>query len=366
MVRYFPSVAAFSVLFSFFPAGKLDWQHNIQPVWIWNKETGFGTRVFLSFEDPTKNISGYKIQGYFYSFPSGKFYKNTEGTLLEYSVLAEGFYEYKKLGDEIAYYNGWRELYWKKPFSSYPKPGYYSGIIPLVSGDGNAVFFIDRNGNSLGIGSIEGRFAVDICYSTQIERIFVLFSGGEYSVIDEKGNPLSKNNLKDSEKDKIYFAKSCAISPYGDYYGIHYLSKEADIIRVYSKEGKYREVSLNTIIPNKVHFVINNSGDILLALKDRILLYNNRGKLIREFAEDMDEYYNPVFVFESFFVWGNRKKISIWNSSGSEVVNYTIHPSDYPYRFLPGRKNSFYLETQKEIRQFVMIDAKSALESFVN
>jgi dTDP-4-dehydrorhamnose 3,5-epimerase-like enzyme len=348
------SVLVFTFLFTFYPASEYEFTPNMVETWVWNKTGGYGTRAYKNSEDPVKYLNGYKIKNNFFSFLSKKFYQIPEDRLIDYPLTGEGFFEYKKLGDEISYYSGYRELFWKKPISSYPRPGYYSKLLPLVSGDGNTVFLVDRNGVPTGITSVDGRFAVDIGYATNSERIFLLFSGGEYFLFSEHGEIITQHQVVDTEHKTSYFAKSTAVSEDGSIYGIHFQSSDRDYIKVMNDQGKVLyDLELDKIYPHKLHFSLSNKGSMILALPNQYQLISHKGKIIlSQDSIKLDTYYNPTFVKNDLFMIGLQDKIIVLNSEGRVVWEKSFPINANPYRFLPSEwKNVFYIETSQDIRQ---------------
>lgn len=357
MIQYLASILLFTVIFVFFPSSHPNWSVQVFEVWIWDKDGGYGTKPGKISEDPTKTLSGYKTKNKFFSFPAGRFFPIGGDRLVEYALFDEGFYEYKKLGDEVSYFNGWRELFWKKPYSSYPRPGFYSSILPLVSGDGNTIFFADRNGNPSSTISVDGRFATDICYGAEVDHTLVLFSGGEFFLLDGKGEILKQYEYAGVENHKdTYFAKSCAVAPNGEAFAIHFQEGESDKIHVYNAKGSRFEIDLGQVYPHRVHFAINNESEILIFLDQSIKLMSHKGNIIH--SQDnlqTDRYYNPVLALGEFFLWGTKDGMNIWNRDGELQYNRKLSNQTLPYRFLPGKeKNTFYVESKSTISQIII------------
>lgn len=354
MIYYWISSALFVLVFTFYPASEYEFSPNMVETWVWNKGGGYGTRAYKNSEDPIKYLNGYKIGKNFFSFLSNKFYSISEDRLIDYSLTGEGYFEYKKLGDEISYYSGYRELFWKKSFSSYPRPGYYSKLLPLVSGDGNTVFLVDLNGVPTGAKSVDGRFAIDIGYASSVERTIVLFSGGEYFLFSETGEIIIQHQELETDHKTSYFAKSTAVSEDGTIYGIHYQLSDKDHIKVMNDQGKVLyDLELDKIYPHKIHFSISNKGMMILALPNQFQLISHKGKIIlNQESIKLDNYYNSTFVKSNLFMIGLQDKIIVFNDEGRVVWEKSIPGNMNPYRFLPSEwPNVFYIETSQDIRQ---------------
>lgn len=341
----------FSLLFLIYPTRKLEWVLNYQGIWIWNKQGFFGTKPYPGLEPPKKFISGYKWEGGFYSFFSGKYYKSEEDKKIEYALLEPGFLEYKKIGDQILFYDGNKEILWKKNYSSYPRPGYRLNIIPLVSGDGNAVFLIDRNGNPISPGMVEGNFVTDICYSNDF--IFILFGGGEYYLINSNKGLIIQNKIQ-TTPNQPYFAKSCAISPNGEFYAIHYQDGNQDKIAILSSEGEKRVYHSEKITTHKLHMAINHFGILGIIFSQKAIFLDKKAREITNIPGEFNEYFNPIVALGNKFLIGTKKKFYVVNDKGKILYENSIY-AEY-YRFIPLDSGNFFIETDKDIRYYFNFD----------
>ncbi|WCL48303.1 hypothetical protein [Leptospira sp. GIMC2001] len=357
MIKYFISSLIFFFIFMYFPATNHKFLPNVIESWIWNKSGGYGTRPYLDAENPTKILNGYKMKDRFFSFVSKEFYSVSSDILIEYPILGQGFYEYKKLGDEVSYYNGYKELYWKKPYSSYPRPGYYAGVIPLISGDGNTVFIADQNGNLSGPGEVNGRFVVDVAYSYQNERTLVLFAGGEYFLFDKSGAIINQYIPEKIKYSQTYFAKSASVSADGKLFAIHYQMGDFDYIDVHQESGKViLNHKLPMIIPHKLYFQLSNLSYLFIGLEDSYLLLDDDGDEIINFSSNsLNKIYKPIFILNELFIYHSENKVRIVNADGNLIREISLESSLSPIRFLPGKSEDvFYIETSNDIRQIAI------------
>lgn len=356
MKIYLFSSIVFLIIFLIFPKSNYDFQVNLIDTWIWDKEGGYGTKSALNSEDPFTNLAGYKIAGSFYSFPSKRLFKIDEAYLIDYSLFGEGFFQYKKLGDEVSFFDSNNELFWRKTYSSYPRPGYNPNLIPFVAGDGNIVFIVDKNGNQTGIEQVTGRFATDISYSYYSDNTIILFSGGEYFLLDGKGNILLKHNGKDIEHTQSYFAKSVALSPSGKVFAIHAQDGDSDSITVYDlKNERIYSKLLSSIVPNKIYLAVDDDGSILYYENDLVFLLDARGDEVAKFKTDTRKVYQPVMVKDGMFFYQSGNELKIINKEGV-LLREIFLPSNFkPLRFIPSKSiNNFYIETSKDIRQLTL------------
>lgn len=356
MKIYLASILFFGLVFIIFPSSKYDFQVNLIDTWIWDKQGGYGTQHSNISENPTSNLAGYKNQGSFYSFPSGKFIKMEEGFLLDYSIFGEGFYQYKKLGDEVSFFDANNELFWKKPYSSYPRPGYNPNLIPFVSGDGNIVFLVDKNGNQTGVKQVTGRFATDISYSYYSDHTIILFSGGEYFLLDGAGVLLQKHNSKDIEHNQSYFAKSVVLSPNGKAFAIHAQNGEVDTISVYNSENELiYSKNLNSIIPNKIYLALDDDGSLLYYENDKFSLLDKDGDEVSNYKADTKKVYQTVFVKDGIFFFLSGNELQIINKKGIVLRSLFLPSNLKPVRVLPSKAaNNYYIETSKDLRQITL------------
>lgn len=351
------STSLFFLIFLFFPASREDFAPDFVETWVWDKEGGYGTKPYQYSENPKDHLNGYKLGNSFFSFSANRFHTIPMDRLIDYPLTGEGFYEYKKLGDEIVYYNGQREMFWRKSYSSYPRPGYFSTVIPLVSGDGNTVFIADRNGNLAGAGNIDGRFAVDIAYSSESERTFVLFGGGEFFLFDPQGEILWQYSQIDVEHKDTYFAKSASLSPKGEYISFHYQSGDKDWIVVHNDQGKQQYLyELEGIYPHKLHFALSDNGAMLLVLPDKEIFINPKGKVLHENpSKDLQRYYNPILFKNGYFFSARNDRIMAHDAQGKLVYDRQVPSSIHPIRFIPGKKQGVvYVETKNDMRQITI------------
>jgi hypothetical protein len=354
MIYYLGSILVFFTLFLFYPATKIQFSDQILETWIWNKSQGFGTRPFPGLENPHEVINGYKTANGFYSLREKKMISGSPDRKIEYSIFGDGFWEYKKLGDEILFWSSQRELFWKKAYSSYPRPGYFSGIIPLVSGDGNTVFLIDKNGNPLDRQEVNGRFLVDIAYATEEEVIGLLFSGGEYMILDGEGKILASDTREGLEETETYFAKSIVVSPKGNKYAIHYQSGNKDWVRLYHLDlQKERKIELPEIYPHRISLAVSDSGNLLLSLKEGLVGFDpDLDELFRFEFQNMNPVYSAILFRNGYFFAQVNYSFFVIREDGAKLGEWRLANTQIPFRFLPGSdKKTLYWESKEEIRQ---------------
>ncbi len=357
MSYYLFSTLSFLIIFIFFPSKHLVFSPNLIDSWIWEKEGGYGTKSAEGAENPLTTLNGYKLNNSFFSFSSKQFLKIPEGSLISYSIFDKGYYEYKKLGDLISYFNENQELFWEKKYSSYPRPGYFSTVIPLVSGDGNIIFLADKNGNPIGNAEVKGRFATDIDFSFYSDLMILLFSGGEFFLLDENGNILTKHKDIEVEHTETYFAKSASISSNGTYFAIHHQKGNEDVIKVYSREGELEFIKiLPEIVPHKINMVISDDGSLIYPEQNKFNILDKDGDLIQSVQnQSPKEVFQPLLAKDRLIFIKSGNNIKILDSKGILIREIYLASNFNPIRFLPGKNpGSFYIETSKDIRQITI------------
>lgn len=357
MKYYSFSIIGFFIFFIFFPSKHLEFTPNVIDSWIWDKEGGYGTKSLDDLENALTVLNGYKSNKSFYSFSSKQFLTIPEDSLITYSIFDKGYYEYKKLGDLVSYFNENQEMFWQKNYSSYPRPGYFSTVIPLVSGDGNIIFLADKNGNPKGIGEVKGRFATDIAYSYYTDHMILLFSGGEFFLIDDNGNILTKHRESDIEHTETYFAKSVAISGNGQYFAIHHQKGELDTISVFFIDGEleYAKV-LPEIVPHKLNMALADDGSLIYPQQNKFIILDNDGDVNQSIQNDSSKgIYQSILAKDELIFIKSGNYIKILDSNGIIIREIFLASNFNPMRFLPGKNpGTFYIETSKDIRQIII------------
>ena len=234
MIHYLLFTSIFTWIFIFFSGNKLIQVPILLENWAWDKtsqQQGLSPDN-RNFENQLKS-SEKSINGYLTSrkrpfiFQSKKEFLIEEDEFFEIPFFGKGFISYKKIGDKITYYSQDGEILWKKPSKSYPYSTWHGKINFLISGDGNQVLFIDRNGNPTGIEQADGSFLTDIAQTSTMGSL-LLFSGGEVYRIDSNAELIFKKSEKD--RDNFYFYKSASISENGNLTALHYIKNNEDFI----------------------------------------------------------------------------------------------------------------------------------------
>lgn len=192
--------------------------------------------------------------------------------------MGQGYFEYQKIGKEIAYYAKPDELFWKRKSASYPVTDLTGSWILLLSGDLTSVRLMDRNGNSASIAPLQGVLLVDYSFTTlQKDKLLehwaaVMFSTGPlYLIRFEPGFQLYKLSLP---KAKDFFAKSITIS--GNKIAVHLQQQDVDYIRTYSfnqEEATLKQidsVKLPYVIPYRISMNFTTGHQLLLGSGDYV------------------------------------------------------------------------------------------------
>ncbi|MDX1961404.1 MAG: DUF5711 family protein [Leptospiraceae bacterium] len=345
MIYYIVFTTIFSYLFLFLYPEKYQLTPRIESNWAWDKSSEVGLEEDSRYKISHKKIwNGYKLGGeYLFS----KYKINREEGILEIPAFGKGYFVYKKIGSGISYYSKSSELLWNKPYQSYPFSSPNGKLCFLVSGDGNQVLVIDENGISVGVEKLDGRFLTDYSFSREGNSVIV-FSGGEIFILDKTGKLLFKKK-NDSEKE-ILFYKSSSISPNGTLVAIHHQKAEKDYILIFDlKSNEESEIELSKIYPHKIYLSISDSKTLAVNLKDELLIFDKKGKLIHKTEKKKNlSIYQPILSSDGIFAAQIDDNIVFLNEKG-DVLKFISNFKEPLRLLLSPIPNLFYVETPEEI-----------------
>ena len=247
----------------------------------------------------TDLLSQDRFQTLHYEKESPVLYSAARRTVLEsdrlYFVPAEGkgFFEYQKIGKEIAYFVSPDEAYWRRETGSYPVSDSQGRWLLLQSGDLTAVRLMDHNGNIAAGEPLSGLLLTDYVFdenrmaaaepansesetadrsgSDSLSAALLFASGPVYVIRFEPQFRLMKLSIP---KAKNYFAKSIALSR--DRVAIHLQEGNNDFIRIYSLVGEdeaqassteskvwlkeIESVPLSQLVPHRMPMALTENG----------------------------------------------------------------------------------------------------------
>lgn len=270
-----------------------------------------------------------------------------------------GYFEYQKIGKEIAYYAHPDELYWKRESASYPVSDSRGKWILLMSGDLTAVRLMDHNGNAAPGLPLSGVLMTDYAFSDTYEientassspsvgaEAAVLFSSGPvYIVRFEPKFSVFTLSIPDAERS---FAKSVAID--GDRIAIHLQQDDQDFIREYRlDEEKERlkeieSVRLPLVVPHRMPMALTESGVLFASgrfagqIEDGAISWTGNGAGVADFDPEIPgvEFQGDALATGDFAIAGGERflYLLVKNDDQEEMpVASTLRPSS-PYRLL--------------------------------
>jgi len=327
----------------------------IQEVWMWDKREmndvyGKDNRY------TTKENSTYKaLNGYFtsfhkpYLFSAQKTFYGEDNDLFELPVLGNGYLSFKKIGDKITYFSKNGEVLWKKSYQSYPFSTPIGNIHYLVSGDGNQVLVIDINGNLTGSEQLDGRFLTDISNTVHSGSI-LLFSGGELYRLDSNGRLIYRNDEADPKV--FHFFKSSAISENGVFSAVHFMEKENDFINTYDDKRKLLyKYKLDFLYPHKIYMAVSNSGEVLLNLRDKIIILSAEGKeIIKNEKKKKEDVYQVSYSNGEIFSANFNDNLLFFSING-EIIKKKKFNSNKTRIFSGKTEDIFFIENTNSITQ---------------
>ncbi len=280
--------------------------------------------------------------------------------------LGSGYFQYKKVGDEIQFFSRDGELLWRKNYFSYPVSDHRGRLIFLLTGDGNRIDIIDGNGNPAGVRSISGNFTSDLDFAARASAGIVSFAGGQAYVVGETGKILYR--FEADPPARPLFLKSCALGPDGKTAAVHYLAGDVDKIVILEGQtqdtgdsapeaGVRTEIELQNVYPHLLHFAVNEHG-LLLNAPDYARFYNNKGREIWNRKHGDQSVYRPVFADRNYFVFGQKDELLVVSADGVIVHAQKVNGfSGGSWRILPGREeNEFAVESGSSIQYFRYAD----------
>ncbi|EHQ05370.1 hypothetical protein [Leptonema illini] len=275
-----------------------------------------------------------------------------------------GYFEYQKIGKEIAYYAHPDELYWKRESASYPVSDPRGKWILLLSGDLTAVRLMDHNGNAAPGLPLSGVLMTDYAFSdaehsdesknsaqTAGSTAAVLFSSGPvYIVRFEPDFRIFTLTIPGAERS---FAKSVAVG--GDRIAIHLQQDDQDFIREYRlDEEKERlkeieSVRLPLVVPHRMPMALTESGVLFATgrfagqIEDGEISWTGNGDGTTAFHADTPgadisgvEFQGDALATGGFAIAGGERFLYLLvknDDQEEKPVAATLRPSS-PYRLL--------------------------------
>ncbi len=247
-------------------------------------------------------------------------------------VHGEGYFVYGRIGKEMKYFTRESELLWSKPYVSYPVPDPTGKIVFLFTGDANRVDVIDPSGNLIGVRRISGNFLTHHAFSMQSGRSAFVFGTGGLTVLDAKGNIVSRYDPGEN-----LFFKSVALSANGQKAAVHALYQddagERDVVRVLDLAPEAhvaQEYALERVVPGNLALAVGNGGSLLVGLPEKILSVRD-GKLQPAGKESSLRY---ALGLTGYSVISETDRTAVFLPDGSLLASLPVH--SVPFQFLPG------------------------------
>ena len=345
MIFYSFFILFFSLILFYFTPKEFSNIESVNEIWAWDKENKIGMRNDSRFKINSQEIlNAYKTDKGIYFINRSEF-SLPENSYTEYPLLGKGHILYKKVGSTILYYSNTGELLWEKNFKSYPKVNLDGSLIFLVAGDGNQVLILNQDGNLTGSERVDGRFLTDIQYSKK--NSLLAFSGGEVYLLDSKGKILHNKVEETSSKDNV-FLKSGAISLNSKRIALHYFRNDKDLIILLNENFEIiNTIPLDRVYPHKIFMGLSDQGSLILNLPDKVIIYNDKTKLIYNIKKENEPVYQIAFANDSIFAFSYHKELYILNK---DLVKVKTRKIGFYSRIIPSFEDSlFFLETDKEI-----------------
>lgn len=350
MIFYTLFTLLFSFLLFYFTPKEFSSIESITEIWAWDKANKIGMRNDSRFKIKSQEIlNAYKTDKGIYFINRSEF-ALPENSFTEYPLLGKGHILYKKVGSTILYYSNTGELLWEKEFKSYPRVNLDGSLIFLVAGDGNQVLILNQDGNLTGSERVDGRFLTDIQYSKNTSLL--AFSGGEVYLLDSKGKILHSKTEDSNSKDNV-FLKSASISLGSKRIALHYFRNDKDLIILLNENFEIiNTIPLDRVYPHKIFMGLSDRGDLILNLPDKVIIYNDKAKLVFGQKKENEPVYQIAFANDSIFAFSSRNELHILNK---DLVKVKTRKIGFESRIIPSFEDSlFFLETDKEIISYTI------------
>ena len=284
-------------------------------------------REAVAGDDPRNPVKFFlKMDDHFYRIGAdGRIViKNrVENVLTSFSGDGEYYVRYEKAGPEIELYNISGDKFWKIKSFEYPFLSSGGKIVLLLNGDQSNVRIFDRNGNAAGAGSISGKLATVICFSTEGDMSGIGFADGSYHVLNDRGMPVHRGRVPAGN-----VVKSMSVSGNGLYTAVHYGESEKDFLRIDGIGGRSsRDITLREVHPVRTPLHVSGSGATVIVNSRDITRYRQGGKTDfviqihqRKYGfsgvAHQDGYYSATYALES-----GGSRIIVFSESGNVVFS---------------------------------------------
>lgn len=280
-------------------------------------------------------------------------------SLLFVPFYGVGFFSYQKVGKEILFHDSHGETLWSREHRTYPVSGPTGELILLLSGDGNRVDIIDKNGVTAGPGSASGNILNDYDFSTRDDSACLVF-GDHMEIIRASNRAAYRYDPPPRNKVGFVYMKSCAISGDGRYASLHYSEKGKDFVALFDRKKiekedqkpEYRlirKIPLDRVYPHLLHMAVNSYG-LLINAPEKVALYSQSGEILYHFEDGGNTIYQPLLALNHYFVFGRSGNVRVLNRKGREIVKKRfVIRSPYSYRILAGKKGGFAIHNDRSV-----------------
>lgn len=223
--------------------------------------------------------------------------------LAAFSGNGRYYARYRKVGEDIEFYNAAGERFWKIDSMEYPYLSHGGKLIFLMNGDHTGIRIVDYNGNISGT-RIAGRTCTAIAFSDAGDFGGIGFLDGTYYFVSPGGNVIHRGRAPLGA-----MVKGTAISGNGRYAAVHFGTTRADRLRVIDIEsGDHGEAELTHIHKVKTSIHVDGEGYCAILDIDRVLRVSKSGRVKLALAVAAKRH--------------GHSTISRWN--GMYAVSYTM------------------------------------------
>ena len=181
---------------------------------------------------------------------------------------------YRKVGNEVEFFNAAGERFWKLPSLEYPYLSRRGRLLFLMNGDHSGIRIADYNGRILG-EAISGRTCTALAFADRNDRGAAGFLDGTYCFVDSSGKVLAKGRAPEGS-----LVKGIAVSGTGRYGAVHYGNNRKDVLRIVAAEsGEYDECGLSQVHHSKTSLHVDDRGFCAVIDGNRLVRVSPSGRI---------------------------------------------------------------------------------------
>ncbi len=191
---------------------------------------------------------------------------NIKDSLVSFSKNGKYYVKYEKIGNAVELYDTSGGKYWHLQSADYPYISPDAKIILLMNGDHSKINVLNINAVACGVKEISSMLCTVISFPGNSGFSGIGFLNGNYFILNNKGDVVSKG----AEKD--FIIKGISISDNGSYFTVHYGNNKGDFIKTVNSDNDTYTIPLKHIHLTKTALLTADNGKSAVIDEDRIIL----------------------------------------------------------------------------------------------